>query len=441
MPSPFEPPPGDPERLGRSAGRLGETAGSLGTLAESFDRGAALTALAVMRSESAPRIDEMTDGLRGMKAEIDRLRSCGEQVADVVRQVAGRQQALEGHLADLAVEADHRDPATGASTDLEDSADDARRAFTVAEGQAAAEIDRLTGQLGGGPDLADVVGIERVELDQSAGRFPALRAWAGVDGAFEAIAEVEHRTNQATASYQVLGAIAGFYEAGEVTAGALAHPVGSAIGFLDLGAGAVRDPTGTARLLWHGFRDPYVEDWRAGDRGRAVGRGLEYALELAVGAKGLAGSTRPRPVEGHLPSGPRRASKPFPDPLPWPVVTDLKLQNYVHALYKGTRNPRHVGSGTTMDAIRREWRRDLPRPAACISPRAASPPADSLDGWLETRQPVNMTDWWLPAFCLIFRTPSRRKNECPNRRLHGGGRPHASRTDASAGGALGRPTR
>jgi RHS repeat-associated protein len=40
--------------------------------------------------------------------------------------------------------------------------------------------------------------------------------------------------------------------------------------------------------------------------------------------------------------------------LPKPKVSDPKLQNYVDALYKGSTNPKRVGNGTTMDAIRHE---------------------------------------------------------------------------------------
>ena len=39
-----------------------------------------------------------------------------------------------------------------------------------------------------------------------------------------------------------------------------------------------------------------------------------------------------------------------------PSVSDPKLNNYVTDLYKGVDNPRRVGDGTTMDAIRHELR-------------------------------------------------------------------------------------
>jgi RHS repeat-associated protein len=40
--------------------------------------------------------------------------------------------------------------------------------------------------------------------------------------------------------------------------------------------------------------------------------------------------------------------------LPTPQVASRKLQNIVNDLYKGTTNPRRVGTGTTADAVRRE---------------------------------------------------------------------------------------
>ncbi|RIK03680.1 MAG: hypothetical protein DCC49_13910, partial [Acidobacteria bacterium] len=42
------------------------------------------------------------------------------------------------------------------------------------------------------------------------------------------------------------------------------------------------------------------------------------------------------------------------DVLPRPHVTSAKLQNIVDDLYKGTTNPKRVGSGTTADAVRYE---------------------------------------------------------------------------------------
>jgi RHS repeat-associated protein len=42
------------------------------------------------------------------------------------------------------------------------------------------------------------------------------------------------------------------------------------------------------------------------------------------------------------------------DILPTPSVGDRKLRNYVEDLYKGTSNPRRVGTGTTADAVRHE---------------------------------------------------------------------------------------
>lgn len=40
--------------------------------------------------------------------------------------------------------------------------------------------------------------------------------------------------------------------------------------------------------------------------------------------------------------------------LPTPTVSDQKLQNIIDNLYKGTKNPKRIGTGTTADAIRHE---------------------------------------------------------------------------------------
>ena len=43
-------------------------------------------------------------------------------------------------------------------------------------------------------------------------------------------------------------------------------------------------------------------------------------------------------------------------PLPTPTVSNQKLQNIVKDLFKGTTNPKRVGTGTTADAVRNEIR-------------------------------------------------------------------------------------
>jgi hypothetical protein len=47
-------------------------------------------------------------------------------------------------------------------------------------------------------------------------------------------------------------------------------------------------------------------------------------------------------------------SRAVDDVLPTPSVSHPKLQNIVSDLYRGTTNPKRVGHGTTMDAIRNE---------------------------------------------------------------------------------------
>ena len=56
----------------------------------------------------------------------------------------------------------------------------------------------------------------------------------------------------------------------------------------------------------------------------------------------------------------RAAARSADDILPTPRVSDVKLQNLVDNLYKGTTNPNRVGNGTTMDAIRNESATGLP---------------------------------------------------------------------------------
>ena len=47
------------------------------------------------------------------------------------------------------------------------------------------------------------------------------------------------------------------------------------------------DPGGFLSGVWRGITDPIVEDWRAGNPGEAIGRGLFGVAELLVGGKGL----------------------------------------------------------------------------------------------------------------------------------------------------------
>jgi RHS repeat-associated protein len=81
-----------------------------------------------------------------------------------------------------------------------------------------------------------------------------------------------------------------------------------------------------------------------GGAGGGAGRGAFRAT-----AKGLAGPVRGS-IVGVGAAG-ARAIKPI---LPTPKVGNQKLQNIINDLYKGTTNPKRIGSGTTADAIRHE---------------------------------------------------------------------------------------
>jgi hypothetical protein len=58
-------------------------------------------------------------------------------------------------------------------------------------------------------------------------------------------------------------------------------------------------------------------------------------------------STTSNGTSGGSGIGPKPPAQP-------PTVSDARLGNIVRDLYKGTRNPKRVGDGTTMDAIRNE---------------------------------------------------------------------------------------
>ncbi|MCG8459031.1 MAG: hypothetical protein MI919_22370, partial [Holophagales bacterium] len=51
-------------------------------------------------------------------------------------------------------------------------------------------------------------------------------------------------------------------------------------------------------------------------------------------------------------------------------VSDPNLQNIVRDLYKGTTNPRRIGTGTTADAVRHERATGLPTGGAFHSQKA-----------------------------------------------------------------------
>lgn len=78
--------------------------------------------------------------------------------------------------------------------------------------------------------------------------------------------------------------------------------------------------------------------------GRTTLAELRVRLEryARVGVRDERGAARIPGVGGRVPGRPR------------PSVEDAKLNNYINQLFKGVDNPRRVGDGTTMDAIRHE---------------------------------------------------------------------------------------
>jgi hypothetical protein len=62
-----------------------------------------------------------------------------------------------------------------------------------------------------------------------------------------------------------------------------------ATGLIDLGAAFVENPKET---LYYTFLEPIYTDWQAGNYGEAIGGSLFVAVEVVVGAKGVASGTR-----------------------------------------------------------------------------------------------------------------------------------------------------
>jgi len=92
-----------------------------------------------------------------------------------------------------------------------------------------------------------------------------------------------------------------------------------------------------------------------------------------------------RPVAGS--SAPTSAL----DVLPYPTVTDPKLQNYVDNLYKGTTNSNRVGTGTTADAVRNELTTGLPTGGTFHSTKAQET-INGLTRWLRNNPDASYSD-------------------------------------------------
>jgi hypothetical protein len=76
-------------------------------------------------------------------------------------------------------------------------------------------------------------------------------------------------------------------------------------------------------------------------------------------------------------SGPGEAPK-----VPTPTVKDPKLRNLINDLYKGTKNPKRVGTGTTADAVRHELGTGQPTNGRWHLTKARES-ARGLENWLK----------------------------------------------------------
>jgi hypothetical protein len=91
---------------------------------------------------------------------------------------------------------------------------------------------------------------------------------------------------------------------------AVTNPIDTAKGIASL----VTDPTESWPALWHGIADPITEDWKNGNPGEAIGRGLFGILEAVVGTKGVTKVTKVLKKVPDVPDAPRPPVKPKPKP-------------------------------------------------------------------------------------------------------------------------------
>ena len=90
-------------------------------------------------------------------------------------------------------------------------------------------------------------------------------------------------------------------------ADAVTNPVDTAKGIASL----VTDPKESWPALWHGLTNPIVEDWKNGNEGEAIGRGIFGVLEVIVGSKGV---SKVGKVIKKGPDAPEAPRTPKPDP-------------------------------------------------------------------------------------------------------------------------------
>jgi hypothetical protein len=120
---------------------------------------------------------------------------------------------------------------------------------------------------------------------------------------------------------------------------------------------------------------------------------LAQSGESAVSRESLAAVTANRLI-GHVYDAARGLVAPtsaLDDVLPYPTVTDPKLQNYVDNLYKGTTNPHRVGTGTTADAVRNELTTGLPTGGTFHSTKAQET-INGLTRWLRNNPDATYSD-------------------------------------------------
>jgi hypothetical protein len=105
------------------------------------------------------------------------------------------------------------------------------------------------------------------------------------------------------------GAAEQLVDTGSGIVDAVSNPIDTAKGIGSL----VTDPKKSWPALWHGIADPITEDWKNGNPGEAIGRGLFGILEAVVGTKGVTKVTKVVKHVPDVPDVPRPPVKPKPD--------------------------------------------------------------------------------------------------------------------------------
>ncbi|RLV48941.1 hypothetical protein D9V37_10125 [Nocardioides mangrovicus] len=282
MTSSFAPPAGDAAALASRGRQLGESAAALAGQTAQVQRGAGLVQVALLQSNSALRIDELRKGIRGIDHEVELLRRTGEEVADIVRDRAAALQHLTADLERLREQArsePDRRPL------LEIQADFLRDDHRCGDHRAAARIEHLTERL-----RISTTPTPRSRNVLAGADTTLTAAWTQLSGAYESIAEQAHRADQASVAYQLMGFFEGLGDGVTGTVHDLrdlvGHPGDAASGLLHFVNALITHPIRTSDATRHALTDPYTDDWKDHEYGRAVGRGTEALAELVFGAKG-----------------------------------------------------------------------------------------------------------------------------------------------------------